>query len=92
MTFWVYQDPVDSNWHKEDDPAKTYTDGLSPGKMTEQSSGTQFFIIADNQQREILVLFDEYGNIQGYGQPTTAGPITGSCWASVDPAAYRQGP
>ncbi|GAB6068232.1 hypothetical protein JCM13664_15510 [Methylothermus subterraneus] len=69
-TFWVYEDPQSpGSWLKEDGSPVNLSD------YTEIGSGTG----------AVQILFDDMGQITGYGKVGSGGPITGSCWASFDP-------
>ncbi|GAB4362827.1 MAG: hypothetical protein Kow0060_19310 [Methylohalobius crimeensis] len=90
--FWVYEDPNSSDqWIEE-------TDDSTEPRIFENQGGSEKMRNVDNPSDnnyevknkgdcEILVLFDAEGNRVGIGQPEAdAMPITGSCWASIDPA------
>ncbi|XSG86339.1 MAG: hypothetical protein ACPW60_06355 [Methylohalobius sp. ZOD2] len=91
-SFLVYKDPNTSGqWIEETDDLtepRIFEDQGSSGRMrnANDSSDTNY-VVKSEGSCEILVLFDEEGNRVGIGQPEAdAMPITGSCWASIDPA------
>jgi len=69
--FWVYEDPQSPDtWLTEEGSPVNLND------YNEVESGTGY----------IQILFEDIGQITGYGKAGTGGPITGSCWASfADP-------
>ncbi|WP_022948432.1 hypothetical protein [Methylohalobius crimeensis] len=91
-SFWVYEDRNSSGqWIEETDDLiepRIFEDQGGSGKMrnAKDESDNNYDVISE-RTCEILVLFDAEGNRVGIGQPEAdAMPITGSCWASIDPA------
>ncbi len=65
--FWVYEDPQSpGSWLTENG------DSVDLNNYTEVGDGTG----------AVQILFDDMGQITGYGKVGTGGPITCSCWAS----------
>ncbi|MBN2701462.1 MAG: hypothetical protein JXR29_08435 [Methylothermaceae bacterium] len=90
--FWVYADPNSSGrWIEETDnltePRIFEDQGGSEKMRNANDSSDNNYVVISERTCEILVLFDAEGNRVGIGQPDAdAMPITGSCWASIDPA------
>ncbi len=93
--FRVYKDPTGSttpaNWYKANNENKIYRNS-SPGKMINITNNKEFDII-NTYDCNILVLFDQNGNVISFGRFNTSNgsdndvglPITNSCWASINP-------
>lgn len=70
----------------EDDDDRSEDRDRRP-RMTLVGSNDLFKVKKENTC-QILVLYDDYGNIAGYGAPSFANigsPVTASCWASINP-------
>jgi len=48
----------------------------------------ELFKVKKEKICQVLVLYDDYGNVVGYGTPSltnVGSPVTASCWASINP-------